>query len=332
MNFRCLAKKVICFLFIFVLFQNGTFSNLKVQAKDINQTRYEYYKNLPPDKYSEELKAWYKRLTKSELNLENPTTYNEKIQWLKLYDSTPIKTKLADKYLVRDWVKEKIGEEYLVPLLGVWDKFDDINFDKLPDKFVLKCNHGSGWNIVVTDKSNFNKAEAKKKFDTWINTNYAFRAGLELQYKNMKPKIIAEEYMENDGGDLYDYKVWCNNGRADFIMYLSNRKNGLKMSFYDTKWNLMPFTYTYPQHENLLPKPANLNKILDLATKLSEGFAHARVDFYRLNDGTLKFGEITFTSASGSCKFDPPEYNKILGDLIELPKEKYDYHKLFENK
>ena len=185
----------------------------KIRANTINSTfkatnknlrkDYDYYRSLDPSQYEEELKDWYKRRTKKELDLENPKTFNEKIQWLKLYDSTPIKTKLADKYLVREWVKEKIGEEYLVPLLGVWDKFDDIDFDKLPDKFVLKCNHGCGWNLIVTDKSKIDKVEAKKKFDKWMNTNFAFCNGLELHYKNIQPKIIAEEYLENNGGDLY---------------------------------------------------------------------------------------------------------------------------------
>lgn len=289
---------------------------------------YNYYKNLDPSKYEEELKLWYKRWTKKDLNLENPETFNEKIQWLKLYDSTPIKTQLTDKYLVRDYVKEKIGDEYLVPLLGVWDKFDDIDFDKLPDKFVLKCNHGSGWNLIVTDKNSIDKAEAKKKFDMWMNKNYMYQFGLEFHYKNIVPKIIAEEYLENDNNDLYDYKVWCDNGEPEYIMFLSNRKNGLKMSFFDKEWNLMPFHYSHPQHEEKIQKPKNLDKMIELSKKLSEGFPHVRVDFYILNDGSIKFGELTFTSLSGICRWNDEKYDRFLGDKIKLP-EKYDYHKLF---
>ena len=137
--------------------------------------KYNFYKNLTPDKYEKELKLWYYRKTGRELDLNNTETFNEKIQWLKLYDSTPLKTKLADKYLVREWIKEKIGEKYLIPLLGVWDKFDDIDFEKLPNQFVLKANHGSGWNIIVKDKTKLDKKMAKKKFDEWLDRNYAFR-------------------------------------------------------------------------------------------------------------------------------------------------------------
>lgn len=280
---------------------------------------YNYYRNLTPSQYPAELCEWFKRTTGQNLDLENPKTFNEKLQWLKLYDSTPLKTRLADKYLVRDWVKEKIGEEYLIPLLGVWDSFDEIDFDALPNQFVLKANHGCGWNIIVTDKSKFDKADAKKKFDSWMKLNFAYSFGLELQYLNIPPKIIAEAYVENAGNDLYDYKVFCFNGKAESIMFLSERKTGLKMAFYDLQWNKLPFTYSFPRNPEDIPKPQNLDLLISLAEKLSEGFAHVRVDFYILNDGTLKFGEMTFTSASGSCKWNPPEQNRIYGDLITLP-------------
>lgn len=293
---------------------------------------YNFYKNLVPSEYEKELSLWYKKWTKKDLNLKSPQTFNEKIQWLKLYDSTPLKTKLADKYLVRDWVKEKIGEKYLVPLLGVWDNFDEIDFDKLPNKFVLKCNHSAGWNWIVTDKNKFDKTEAKKKFDLWMSKNYAFQFGLELHYKNIKPQIIAEEYLENNNNDLYDYKVWCFNGNPEYIMFLSNRKNSLRMSFYDLDWNLKPFRYSHPQHDEKIPKPKNLDKMIKLSKKLSEGFPHVRVDFYVLNDGSLKFGELTFTSLSGVCRWNDEKYNKMLGEKIVLPKEKYDYYRLFEIK
>lgn len=282
---------------------------------------YDYYRNLSPEKYEEELKLWFVRTVKYPLNLENPKTFDEKLQWLKLYDSTPLKTRLADKYLVREWVKEKIGAQYLIPLLGVWDKFDDIDFDKLPNSFVLKANHGCGWNIIVRDKSKFDIEDARKKFAVWMNMNFAFKFGLELQYLNIPPKIIAEEYMENGNNDLYDYKVFCFNGKADSIMFLSERQKGLKMAFYDLNWNKLPFTYSFPRNEDDIPKPKNLELLIQLSEKLAEGFAHVRVDFYILNDGSLKFGEMTFTSASGSCKWNPPEQDRIYGDLIKLPQK-----------
>ena len=268
---------------------------------------YAYYSSLPPRKYPKELKLWYKMATGDDLNLQHPKTYNEKIQWLKLYDSTPLKTRLSDKFLVRDWVKEKIGEEYLIPLLGVWDNFDEIDFDKLPDQFVLKANHGSGWNIIVKDKATFDWEDAKKKFDSWMRTNFAFLCGFELQYLNISPKIIAEEYLENGNNDLFDYKVFCFDGRAESVMFLSERKQGLKMAFYDLNWNKLPFVYSYPQNEKPIPKPEKLELLIELAEKLAAGFAHVRVDFYVLNDGSIKFGEMTFSSASGICEWNIPK-------------------------
>ena len=282
---------------------------------------YDFYKQLSPEKYEEELKLWFERTTKENLDLANPRTYNEKLQWMKLYDSTPLKTRLADKYLVRDWVKEKIGEEYLIPLLGVWDNFDEIDFDKLPSSFVLKANHGCGWNIIVKDKNKFDINDAKRKFDNWMQMNFAFKFGLELHYMNIPPKIIVEEYLENDNNDLYDYKVFCFNGKAENIMYLSERKQGLKMAFFDLEWNKLPFTYSFPRNEADIPKPKNLDLLIKLSEKLANGFPHVRVDFYILNDGSLKFGEMTFSSASGTCKWNPPEQNYIYGNLIQLPKK-----------
>ena len=278
-----------------------------------------YYKNLKPLEIEAELIVWFYANTKYYLNLEEPKTFNEKIQWMKIFDSTLLKTKLADKYLVREYVKEKIGEKYLVPLLGVWDDFDEIDFDKLPNSFVLKANHGCGWNIIVKDKSKFEIDVAREKFNIWMNSNFAFKFGLELHYLNIKPKIIAEKYMENDNNDLYDYKVFCFNGKAESIMFLSERKTGLKMAFFDLNWNKLPFTYTFPYNPDNIPRPKNLDLLISLSEKLSEGFAHVRVDFYILNDGSLKFGELTFSSASGSCKWNPPEQNRIYGDLIKLP-------------
>ena len=245
------------------------------------------------------LKHWYKHKTGNILNLINPRTYNEKIQWMKLYDSTSTKTKLADKYLVREWVKEKIGEEYLIPLLGVWDNFDDIDFDKLPNKFVLKCNHGCAYNIIVKNKDKLNKEKTRKKIEKWLKKDYGMR-GYELHYSNIPRKIIAEEYIENANSDLYDYKVWCFNGKAHYIQFLSERNTkGLKMAFYDRNWNKQNFAYSHPLDEKTVQKPKGLKILLELAEKLSKGFNHVRVDFYITNSGKIYFGEMTFTSCSG---------------------------------
>lgn len=193
--------------------------------------KYLYYKGLHPDQYASALADWYYDIHDwKRLDLENPKTYNEKMQWLKLYDSIPMKTRLADKYLVREWVIEKIGEEYLVTLLGVWDNFDEIDFDKLPDKFALKANHGCDWNIIVTDKSKFDKEDARRKFKSWLGINFAFRNGLELHYLNIPPKIIAEEYLEDI--NLYDYKFMCFNGEVKFLWVVSDRSTHRKRRHY----------------------------------------------------------------------------------------------------
>ena len=210
-------------------------------SKPQNISYYSYFLNLKEQDYEEGLKDWFKYSTKNDLNLENPKTYNEKIQWIKLYDIDELKGNLTDKYLVRNWIKKKIGDKYLIPLLGVWDNFDEIKFEKLPEKFVLKCNHGSGMNIIFLNKNKINISDAKKKINNWMKINYAYYQGLELQYKNIKRKIIAEEYIENENNNLIDYKLWCFNGKVDTIMVISDRNNEKKYSFYDRDWNLLPF-------------------------------------------------------------------------------------------
>lgn len=282
---------------------------------------YDYYSTVSELAYPLELKAWYKKCIGKELNLDNPGSFNEKINWMKLYERDLRKTELADKYLVRNYVSEKIGEQYLVPLLGVWDKYDDICFDDLPDKFVLKCNHGCGWNLIVTDKGQFDIEKGKEQINQWLRINYAFIFGFEMHYRGIKPRIIAEEYMENNGGDLYDYKFWCFNGRVEFVMFLSNRKKGLYMDNYSTEWELLPFTYDFPNSGIKRDKPDNLGEMIELAETLAEGFNYVRVDFYRLNDGQVRFGEMTFTPASGVCHWSDDQINvkfgTCLGDMIK---------------
>ncbi len=273
-----------------------------------------------------EIEQWWYRVKKKTLNLYNPQTFNEKIQWLKLYDATPIKTKLADKYLVRDWVKEKIGEEYLIPLLGVYDSFEEIDFKKLPKQFVIKCNHGCGYNIIVKDKSLLDLKEVKEKLDKWMNENFALKLGYELQYRDIEPKIIIEKFIENEGtNDLYDYKFWCFNGKVKYIQFLSERNlDGLKMAFYDKKWNKQSFVYDHPLDKKTIEKPDNLEQMINLAENLAKDFNYVRVDFYRLNNGQIYFGEMTFTSASGTCRWNDEKINAYFGALIKLPKYAYN--------
>lgn len=283
--------------------------------------RYMIHKYCPEEKRAEALGDWYREIRGETLNLDKPQTFNEKIQWMKLYDSTPIKTQLADKYLVRDWVAERIGVQYLIPLLGVWDGFDEIDFDALPERFVLKCNHGSGYNLIVKNKAELNMEDAKRKINTWLREDFAFRAGFELHYSPIPRKIIAEEFIENkDSGDLFDYKFWCFNGKVEYIQFLSERNiSGLKMAFYDRSWVKQNFVYSFPLDEKTIERPENLDEMILLAEKLSEGFSHVRVDFYRMDDGRIYFGEMTFTSASGCCNWQPAEMDYTMGQILQLP-------------
>lgn len=264
------------------------------------------------------LEKWYQKVMDYSLNLENPMTFNEKIQWLKLYDSTLVKARLADKYFVRDWIKEQIGEEYLIPLLGVWDRFEDIDFSKLPNSFVLKTNHASSTNIIVKDKSTINFAETKLKFKRWMNTNYGLKMGYELHYGMIKPKIICEKYM---GENLTDYKLFCFNGIPEFFWVDIGRYSKHCRNTYDLNWNELPFLIDRFERCNV-EKPVNMELMINIAHILSQNFAFVRVDFYEI-EGVLYFGEMTFTSSSGKDPFDPEEYDYIYGKKIKLPEKNH---------
>ena len=283
-----------------------------------SKTNYVYLSCIPTERYPEELCKWYFQKTGNILNLVRPKTFNEKIQWLKIYDATPLKTRLADKYLVREWIKEKIGEEYLVPLLGVWDSFDEIDFNSLPDRFALKTNHGSGWNVIVKDKSKFDIEDARAKFDNWLNTNFAFY-DLELQYMNIPPKIIAEQYIENADG-LIDYRFYCFDGKPTqvWVDIYSGTPNHLRR-IYDMEWNYIPMRCKWPDGGSLLSKkPVNFEKMKQFAAVLSQGFAFVRVDFFEVED-KLYMGEMTFTPMSGRGTFDPVSWDMKLGKELHLP-------------
>ncbi len=293
--------------------------NLFISEENERQ-EYEYNQSLSPDRYEQELTDWFKRKTGKKLNLAAPKTWNEKINWMKLYDSTGLKTKLADKYEVRQWVAEKIGEQYLVPLIGVWENFDDINFDLLPDQFVLKCNHGSGMNIIVDNKEEFDISAARRKMNKWLNTNFAYTAGLELHYKDIKPLIIAEQYLADDG-ELNDFKIMCFHGEPKYIWVDYDRKTNHTRDMFDTEWNLQPFRIGYHNSDKKKERPENLNELLQIAKILSQGFSFVRVDLYNLN-GKIYFGEMTFTSGNGAKTVEPEDYDRILGDGINLSMNK----------
>lgn len=274
--------------------------------------------------YKNELKnIWLKKKNKK-LNLDNPLTFNEKIQWLKIYDSTPIKTLLTDKYLVRDWVNEKIGKEYLIPLLGVYDKLKDINFGILPNQFVIKCNRARENNIIVKNKSKLNLNNIKKKLNKWMNINNGFEIGLELHYRDFRPKIIIEKYMDNDTGDSKEYKFICFNGNPEFLRVDSYKHTEQKGYLYDL--NRKRFIYKVNPNYSSFPsktKSKHFKKMIELASILSEGFAYVRVDFYVIKE-KIFFSGMKFTSESGAEEYISKYLDRRLGSLIKLPKLTYD--------
>ena len=282
---------------------------------------YAYLLSIPEYRYPEEICRWYYRETGQPLNLSAPKTFNEKIQWLKLFDSTPLKTCLTDKYLVREWIQKTIGEQYLIPIIGMWDSFEKIDFKNLPNKFVLKATHGSGWNIVVKDKSKLDREEAKKKFDKWMNLNFAFVNGLELHYLNITPKIIAEKYIEQIDGNLLDYKIHVFNDEPKIIQVIGDRdleNHTAKESFMTLDWVQEDLMYhTYDVYSFLPQKPENLDEMLSIAKTLGTGFRYVRVDLYNIN-GRILFGEMTFTPASGVGKWTDFEVDKKIGSWIKL--------------
>ncbi len=255
------------------------------------------------------------------LNLDNPTTYNEKIQWLKLHDRRSIYTTMADKYEAKRYVAERIGEEYIIPTLGVWNKFEEIDFESLPEQFVLKCTHDSGGLVIVTDKAKMNLKEARRKINKSLKRNYYYR-GREWQYKNITPRIIAEKYMANaDGTHPRDYKFFCFNGVAKVMYIVSDRFANQEMTydFYDMNFDKLPFRSIHPNSDMVIDKPENFDEMRELAEKLAEGFPHIRVDFYDI-DGKIYFGELTLAHGSGFEYFEPYEWDIKMGSWLELPK------------
>jgi len=266
------------------------------------------------------LKVKYQLTIRRKLNLNYPSTFNEKLQWLKLYDRKPMYTQLVDKYEVREYVKKTIGDEYLIPLLGVYDNFDDIDFQKLPNQFVLKCTHDSGGVVICKNKNDFDQESARKKINKCLKHNY-FYLGREWPYKDIRPRIICEKYMEDESSkELRDYKYMCFNGKVkcSFVVLNRNSTTGINVDFYDLDWKLMPFERHYPNSGINISKPQNYQKMIEFAERLSKDIPFLRVDFYEVN-GQLYFGELTFYPGSGFEEFTPESYDELLGRWIELP-------------
>ena len=267
------------------------------------------------------LKLKYRVEMGKRLNLRNPQTFNEKLQWLKLYNRNPEYTKMVDKYEVRKYIAEKIGEEYLIPLLGVWDNPDDIDFDSLPDQFVLKCNHNSGLGMCICkDKSKLNIEKVKKDLKKALKENYYLK-NREWPYKNVKPRIISEKYITDGTGDeLTDYKFFCFNGNVDSVMLCLERQSGdTKFYFFDKDWNLRRYNIRGKNaSENFtIPKPVMMDKMFDIAAFLSKEHPYVRIDLYESNE-KIYFGEITFFPDSGFDSNLLEETDKYFGNLLNL--------------
>lgn len=260
----------------------------------------------------------YRVATGKKLNLVNPTSFNEKLQWLKLYDHNPMYTIFADKYAVREYIKNKVGEQYLIPLLGHWNNVENIDFEALPDQFVLKCNHDSGGVVICRDKSAFDVEEAKKKLRDHMEQNHYYLSR-EWAYKDIKRCIICEEYLiDKESNDLRDYKIFCFNGVPKLIQVDFDRFNDHKRNLYTTNWEFLDVTIKCPNDPNkIIPKPEKLSEMLDVASKLSKGYPELRVDLYLVN-GKIYFGELTVYHGGGIEKFTPDSFGDELGDQIDL--------------
>lgn len=255
------------------------------------------------------------------LDLDNPKTFNEKLQWLKIHDRKPEYITMVDKYAAKKYVADIIGEEYIIPTLGKWDKFDDIDFNALPNQFVLKCNHDSGSIVIVRDKSKFDKVAAKKKIERGLKRNPYWYAR-EWPYKDVKPCIIAEKYMEDSATkELRDYKFYTFDGVVRYLMIVSGRGHDTRADYFDENFNKQNFKWGYLPADVTPARPACFEKMKSLAEQLSRNIPHVRVDFYECDD-RLYFGELTFYDAAGFAKFDPAEWDEKLGKLITIPDEK----------
>jgi len=258
------------------------------------------------------------------LDLDNPKTFSEKINWLKCYDRNPLITQCSDKYGVRDYVTDRVGAHILNELLGVYEDANDIDFAALPNRCVLKVTHGSGWNVLVKDGDYFIRKKrldsvkhAKSRLKRWLKKKQHIRYQ-EWGYKNVPPKVVCEKYLENDRDNLTDYKIHCFNGEPHFIQTITDRKAGGFETFYDTEWQAQPLRLTYPPIKGEFPRPACLPEMLEVARALSAPFPYVRVDLYEQNDRPI-FGEMTFYPASGYSDFKPPEWDAKFGELIVLP-------------
>lgn len=269
--------------------------------------------------------CWQYKLSNGvKLHLHNPQTFTEKIQWLKLYNRKPEYSRMVDKYEVKKHVASIIGDEYIIPTYGAWNRFDDIDFEKLPEQFILKSTHGSHAAIICSNKNKFDKNKAKKLFEKYQKKSPYVDFG-EWAYKDVKPRIIAEKFMQNGNDkELTDFKFFCFNGEVKYCQVIKNRSVDETIDFFDIKWKHQEFVGLNPlasNSSNEIMPPQNYDEMLRIATKLSQNIPFVRIDLYEIN-GKVYFGEITFYPGGGLGFFTPLHWNKILGDMITLPIDK----------
>ena len=273
-----------------------------------------------PDKMY--VKLYFRLRLGRKLDINNPVTLNEKLQWMKFNYRFPLQSIVSDKLLVRNYVANKIGDQYLIPLLGQWDKFDDIDFRKLPNQFVLKCNHDSGGLVVCKNKNSLDINKAKSKINKSLKTNFYY-IGREYQYRNIIPKIMCEKFISDNGQVPLDYKIYCFNGKPDVILVCKDRFNDnshkAQYLYYDQQWNFMPLNKGDEKIEDpRIEKPKNLDEMLNIASILSEDFYFARIDLYNIN-GKIYFGEITLSPNSGFDADITYETDLMFGNKLNIP-------------
>lgn len=261
-------------------------------------------------------KIAFKQMMGYKLNLKNPTTFNEKLQWLKIYDHRPEYTDLVDKLKAKEIVGEKIGQEHIVPVYGAWERAEDIDFNSLPDRFVLKCNHDQGSVILVPDKGKLDRESAVAELRGKLKHNI-FYGTREYPYKNVSPRVFAEQYLQSD---ITDYKFYCFNGEPRFLycgMGMMRAHVG-QVDFFDLDWNLMPFYRTDYGRLGMVPRPKCLDEMIQIARTLSAGVPFVRIDLFAV-EGRVYFSEFTLCPASGFMKFVPEKYDRIVGEWLKLP-------------
>ena len=272
---------------------------------------------LSDEKY---IRLIYRLRMGKKLNLENPRTFTEKLQWLKLNDHNPMYTMVADKLAMREYVEKKIGQGHTVSILGTWKKFSDIDFEKLPNRFVLKTTHDSGSFVICNDKASFDKGKAKKVLSKSLKRNY-YKTTREWQYKDIEPQIIAEEYLDEGKINLTDYKFFCFNGKPVFMYCEEEASEHLTQAIADMQYNPMPFSMEDDKADCLPPKPEQFDSMEMISQKLSEGFPFVRVDMYCVKD-KVYVGELTLYHYGGYTPFNPEEWDLKLGDMLDISRVK----------